>query len=480
MRKALFRQKNKLFEAEQALIRSGFRASSIGQFILADSFSRLKDSTATAAALMKVDPAHLIAYWEVQAIHPQTENLDYLSLNAADRKAYYSALSVELKKKRSAQYRAFSNMLEADQLQRSRMDTCRDSLQMYLLSRELALGDSVRAAALYSYVVKNGWPDINAGGLFAGILAIHDHPRHHFYFPKIKKMLIKGESDMELYRLMKYWISDGSSWEEVESVLKHNSKETFDISTLLSQQMPDAIPAILRSIRKFCPVKIYLQWDCKLEHGFYPNNMRELHRKSIVEGRQHIFTRFQNEIYQACSEEIDPGIWKVWAHPVESGEQKLWLHILAKNSIGVQEIKTPLENLFDDLSRALPTAQVRKEGDSVKVIYAELSTFELNSAVIKKSAYRTFEDFAYVLNLYGKTRFYIDGHTDNSGKPEWNEKLSTGRSVAAQVLLEKNGIDAERMTGRGFGPSFPVATNDTDPGRAANRRVEFVIYVPAD
>ncbi len=110
-------------------------------------------------------------------------------------------------------------MLEDDQSLRLTIDTCTDSLKMLMFGIELSREDSVRADYLYRYVVQYGWPEINKGGLFAGIIAIHDHSRHHFYFPRIKQSLIRGEGDMQTYELMKYWISDGSSWEDVKSIL---------------------------------------------------------------------------------------------------------------------------------------------------------------------------------------------------------------------------------------------------------------------
>jgi len=68
----------------------------------------------------------------------------------------------------------------------------------------------------------------------------------------------------------------------------------------------------------------------------------------------------------------------------------------------------------------------------------------------------------------------IEGHTDNVGKPAANRTLSDGRAVAVKAWLEANGVAPGRLTTEGLGDTRPVAANDTDDGRAKNRRVELV------
>ncbi len=71
-------------------------------------------------------------------------------------------------------------------------------------------------------------------------------------------------------------------------------------------------------------------------------------------------------------------------------------------------------------------------------------------------------------------RFEIAGHTDNTGTEEGNLKLSQERAEAVKTFLVKYyGISPERLVARGYGDSQPVASNDTEEGRAQNRRVVF-------
>jgi len=69
----------------------------------------------------------------------------------------------------------------------------------------------------------------------------------------------------------------------------------------------------------------------------------------------------------------------------------------------------------------------------------------------------------------------IEGHTDSSGDPVLNQNLSQSRARAVQNYLVANGIDEPRLDAVGFGPDRPVADNETEEGRALNRRIEFTL-----
>jgi outer membrane protein OmpA-like peptidoglycan-associated protein len=70
----------------------------------------------------------------------------------------------------------------------------------------------------------------------------------------------------------------------------------------------------------------------------------------------------------------------------------------------------------------------------------------------------------------------VDGHTDNVGKPESNRKLSQERAEAVvKYLTGKKGVDAGRLSAKGWGDTQPIADNKTEKGRARNRRVDFTV-----
>nr|WP_228461650.1 OmpA family protein [Paracoccus liaowanqingii] len=78
------------------------------------------------------------------------------------------------------------------------------------------------------------------------------------------------------------------------------------------------------------------------------------------------------------------------------------------------------------------------------------------------------------------TEFQIEagGHTDSQGSEGFNAELSRSRAQAIVSAMEETGIDTANMTVRGYGESRPIATNETDEGREANRRIEFRLLSP--
>lgn len=99
--------------------------------------------------------------------------------------------------------------------------------------------------------------------------------------------------------------------------------------------------------------------------------------------------------------------------------------------------------------------------------------FETGKDVIKKSSYAILTQVVDVLYAYPQYTLEIHGHTDNSGDAAKNLALSEARAIAVKNFLIKKGIKADRIKTFGHGDTLPMATNDTDAGRADNRRVEF-------
>lgn len=101
--------------------------------------------------------------------------------------------------------------------------------------------------------------------------------------------------------------------------------------------------------------------------------------------------------------------------------------------------------------------------------------FDFDKADIKPESEPTLKEIAKFLNENPNINVYVVGHTDNIGKLEYNMELSKRRAEAVvKELTEKYGIARDRLKAFGVGPLAPVATNDTEEGRAKNRRVELV------
>jgi outer membrane protein OmpA-like peptidoglycan-associated protein len=82
---------------------------------------------------------------------------------------------------------------------------------------------------------------------------------------------------------------------------------------------------------------------------------------------------------------------------------------------------------------------------------------------------------ATVLTKYPKTTITVAGYTDNTGRPDYNVKLSERRANAVKFALTDRGVAGERISTMGFGADNPVASNAAPDGRAQNRRVELHI-----
>jgi outer membrane protein OmpA-like peptidoglycan-associated protein len=101
-------------------------------------------------------------------------------------------------------------------------------------------------------------------------------------------------------------------------------------------------------------------------------------------------------------------------------------------------------------------------------------TFDVDKSDISPQSMGTLNMIAGVLKSNPDLKFEIDGHTDNTGDAAHNMTLSQQRADAVKAQLVSMGIDASRLTTKGFGDSRPISDNSTAEGRANNRRVEFV------
>jgi outer membrane protein OmpA-like peptidoglycan-associated protein len=106
--------------------------------------------------------------------------------------------------------------------------------------------------------------------------------------------------------------------------------------------------------------------------------------------------------------------------------------------------------------------------------------FKFASATLRPQSDTVLGELAGVLKSHPDWRFRIDGHTDSIGGEASNLDLSARRSAAVRTaLVERFGVATSQLTTRGFGESQPIDSNDTDAGRARNRRVELVRLSPA-
>jgi outer membrane protein OmpA-like peptidoglycan-associated protein len=121
---------------------------------------------------------------------------------------------------------------------------------------------------------------------------------------------------------------------------------------------------------------------------------------------------------------------------------------------------------------------VRVEGGQVRILQQVF--FATNSDRILPRSFPVLQAVADALRASPDIRrVAIEGHTDNQGDDARNLQLSDRRATSVMTWLTQHGIDAARLEAHGYGETRPLASNDTRPGRAQNRRVEFHIVDPA-
>ena len=116
---------------------------------------------------------------------------------------------------------------------------------------------------------------------------------------------------------------------------------------------------------------------------------------------------------------------------------------------------------------------VSREGDVIKLNLPDGVTFDFNKADLKPQFYPALNNVAGTLREYNQTIVEVSGHTDSIGTDAVNQRLSEQRAASVGNYLSGQGVQRERLEIVGFGKTRPIASNDTESGRALNRRVEI-------
>lgn len=101
--------------------------------------------------------------------------------------------------------------------------------------------------------------------------------------------------------------------------------------------------------------------------------------------------------------------------------------------------------------------------------------FDTGSATLKSESTKQLEHVAVVLKAFPQAALRVEGHTDNTGDGAANKQLSGDRAAAVEKVLKGMGIPGAQISSVGYGPEKPIASNDSEDGRAKNRRVDVVV-----
>lgn len=139
-------------------------------------------------------------------------------------------------------------------------------------------------------------------------------------------------------------------------------------------------------------------------------------------------------------------------------------------------IGNQMDKQAKELEQNIPGATVERVGEGIQVTFASGLLFGFDSDVVRGDARSNLNELANSLDKYDGSNLLIVGHTDAVGSEAYNEDLSERRADSAARYLIGQGVDRDRIGTRGRGETEPVASNESDSGRAKNRRVEVAIY----
>lgn len=142
-------------------------------------------------------------------------------------------------------------------------------------------------------------------------------------------------------------------------------------------------------------------------------------------------------------------------------------------ALAKQEADLAFEEI-DALRRQLESLAARETVDGLVMTLGDF-VFDSASANIKQTAVDNFDKVLEFIDGYPSRNIRIEGHTDSSGSETFNLKLSQQRADAVKALLVDYGVAASRIEATGMGESLPVADNNTEAGKAKNRRVDIII-----
>ena len=135
-----------------------------------------------------------------------------------------------------------------------------------------------------------------------------------------------------------------------------------------------------------------------------------------------------------------------------------------------------MDKQAEELEADLEGATVERIGEGIKITFDSGILFGFDKYDLQNESKENIRNLAEILNKYEDTNILVEGHTDSFGSEEYNEKLSKRRAYEVYEYIADQAVDMNRMTVQFYGEEKPVANNETEAGRALNRRVEVAIF----
>ena len=135
----------------------------------------------------------------------------------------------------------------------------------------------------------------------------------------------------------------------------------------------------------------------------------------------------------------------------------------------------PIEEQLAPLPKMEPAVEATQQPEPVAVTIDDQIHFHAKTATFRLYSYVVLSSVVETLKNYPEVHVELCGHTDSADSRRNHQALSVERARRVRTYLIRNGVDRDRLTAKGYGKRQPIASNATREGRAANRRVEFVV-----
>jgi outer membrane protein OmpA-like peptidoglycan-associated protein len=138
-----------------------------------------------------------------------------------------------------------------------------------------------------------------------------------------------------------------------------------------------------------------------------------------------------------------------------------------------------MDKQAEEVKKEVQGAKVERVGEGedakVNITFDSGVLFDVNKAELKPETISNLNKLAEIMQKYPDTNIVVEGHTDSTGKEDYNMELSKKRANAVSDYLAQQNVARSRMAVNWYGESKPIASNDTEEGKKQNRRVEISI-----
>lgn len=188
-------------------------------------------------------------------------------------------------------------------------------------------------------------------------------------------------------------------------------------------------------------------------------------------------------VLPGLSRAADPPYAGAWDPAAQAAAEAAAAKLGAKRALDVipsvleiRGLQSGIVSTVQEVRQAMQDLGATETDLEVRVELPADVLFDFDKADIRSDAANALGQLATLIRAYPSGSATLEGHTDSKGDDAYNQRLSERRAESVERwLVEREGIDAGRLTPRGWGERKPVASNEDDAGRQRNRRVEVVI-----